>query len=127
MNPFIGNIIEIAKENTNYRKEIATVTDSQVVVMSIGPGDDVGEEVHHDVDQTLLFVGGTGKAVLNGEESSIEMGTMAVVPRGTRHNFINTGEGDLKIVTVYAPPHHKVGTVHATKAEAEADEEDHYE
>lgn len=126
MKPFTGNIIEIAKANLNYRKEVATVTGSQVVVMSIGPGDDVGEEVHHDVDQTLLFMGGTGKAVLNGEESPIEMGAMVVVPRGTRHNFINTSEDDLKIVTIYAPPHHKVGTVHETKAEAEADEEDHY-
>ncbi|PIP60943.1 cupin [Candidatus Uhrbacteria bacterium CG22_combo_CG10-13_8_21_14_all_47_17] len=127
MKPFTGNIIEIAKANSNYRKEVATVTGSQVVVMSIPPNDDVGEEVHHDVDQTLLFVAGTGKTVLNGEEGLIEMGTMAVVPRGTRHNFINMGEGDLKIVTVYAPPHHKVGTVHATKADAEADTEDHYE
>ena len=74
MKPFTGNIIEIAKANSNYRKEVATVTGSQVVVMSIPPNDDVGEEVHHDVDQTLLFVAGTGKTVLTARRVSLKWG-----------------------------------------------------
>lgn len=115
----------MAKENSFYRKEIATCRDSQVVIMSIPAGSEVGSEVHNDVDQNLLFVAGTGKAVLNDEESPIAAGTLVVVPRGTKHNFINTGSEDLKIVTIYAPPRHEVGTIHKTFAEGEHDEE-HY-
>jgi len=124
-NPFVGNAFELARQNSNYRKELATATYSQVVLMSIPPGSEVGEEVHDDVDQNLLFVEGQGKAVLNGEESPIVPGTLVVVPLGTRHNFINTGAIDLKILTIYAPPRHAVGTIHKTIAEAEASEE-HY-
>lgn len=123
--PFSGDIVAMAKENPYYRREMATCQDSQVVVMSIPAHSEVGEEVHDDVDQTLLFVAGTGKAVLNGEESPIGNGTLVVVPRGTSHNFINTGTEDLKIVTIYAPPRHEVGTIHKTLEEAEASEE-HY-
>lgn len=123
--PFSGDIVAMAKENPFYRKEVATCRDSQVVIMSIPAGSEVGSEVHNDVDQNLLFVAGTGKAVLNDEESPISVGTLVVVPRGTKHNFINTGSEDLKIVTIYAPPRHEVGTIHKTLEEAEHDEE-HY-
>lgn len=123
--PFSGDIVAMAKENAYYRREVATAQDSQVVVMSIPVGSEVGEEVHDDVDQNLLFVAGTGKAVLNGTESPIAAGTLVMVPRGTSHNFINTGTEDLKIVTIYAPPRHEVGTIHKTLEEAEHDEE-HY-
>jgi len=124
-NPFSADVFALAKENANYRKELATVTNSQVVLMSIPAGSEVGEEVHDDVDQNLIFVDGNGKAVLDGVESPIHPGTLVVVPIGTRHNFINTGTTDLKIVTIYAPPRHAVGTIHKTIAEAEASEE-HY-
>jgi mannose-6-phosphate isomerase-like protein (cupin superfamily) len=123
--PFSGDIIAMAKANSYYRREVATAQDSQVVVMSIPAGSEVGEEVHDDVDQSLLFVAGTGKAVLNGAESPIAAGTLVMVPRGTSHNFINTGADDLKIVTIYAPPRHEIGTIHKTLEEAEHDEE-HY-
>lgn len=117
--PYSGDIVAMAKENSYYRREVATAQDSQVVVMSIPAGSEVGEEVHDDVDQNLLFVAGTGKAVLNGQESPIAAGTLVMVPRGTSHNFINTGTEDLKIVTIYAPPRHEVGTIHKTLDEAE--------
>ena len=123
--PFSGDIVSMAKENTFYRREIATCRDAQVVIMSIPAGSEVGSEVHNDVDQNLLFVAGTGKAILNDEESPISAGTLVVVPRGTKHNFMNTGIEDLKIVTIYAPPRHEVGTIHKTYEEGERDEE-HY-
>lgn len=123
--PFSGDIVAMAKDNAFYRREVATAQDSQVVVMNIPVGSEVGEEVHDDVDQNLLFVAGTGKAVLNGVESPIGEGTLVMVPRGTSHNFINTGSEDLKIVTIYAPPRHKVGTIHKTIEEAEQKPE-HY-
>ncbi|MDO8584064.1 MAG: cupin domain-containing protein, partial [bacterium] len=82
--PFVGPVFSLAKENPYYRKEIATVTGSQVTLMSIPAKSDVGEEVHIDVDQTLIFVEGTGNAVLEGVESKLEPGMMVVVPKGTR-------------------------------------------
>lgn len=123
--PFVGDVFSLAKANVYFRKELVTVEGSQVTLMSIPAMSDVGEEVHHDVDQTLIFVEGTGKAVLEGVASPIEHGTMVVVPKGTRHNFVNDGSVDLKIISVYAPPRHKVGTIHKTKEEGESDEE-HY-
>jgi mannose-6-phosphate isomerase-like protein (cupin superfamily) len=121
---FSENIFELAKGNKNFRKELTTGEHAQVVVMSIPTGEDIGEEVHK-VDQTLVFMEGEGEAILNGEKKVVAPGTLTFVPAGTKHNFVNTGSGDLKLFTVYAPPEHRPGTVHATKAEAEADEE-HY-
>lgn len=111
-----------AKANPDFRQEKATLTHCQVTLMSIPPGGEVGEETHHDVDQILIFPAGTGKAVLDGAESPIQPGSLYAVPKGTRHNFVNTGTEDLKIISVYAPPEHPVGTVHKTKAEADAAE-----
>ena len=122
---FNQNIFELAKQNANFRQEIITGPHSQVVLMSLLPGEDTGAEVHNDVDQTLVFVEGTGEAVLNDEKSPIGPGSLTFVPAGTRHNFINTGATDLKLFTVYAPPEHKPGTIHATKAETVAAEGDH--
>lgn len=98
------------------------MTGSQVTLMSIPPGGEVGLETHTDTDQILIFVAGTGKAVIEEAESPIEIGSMYAIPLGTKHNFINTGNEDLKIISVYAPPEHPVGTVHQTKAEADAAE-----
>ncbi len=121
---FSEDIFSIAKKNDYFRKELATGEHTQIVVMSIKPGEDIGEEVH-TVDQTLIFVEGKGEAVLNGAKSAVGIGTLTFVPAGTKHNFINTGSSNLKLFTIYAPPQHKPGVVHKTKAEAEADEE-HY-
>lgn len=122
MDGFNRNIIKMAEENEFFRQEIVTSEHSQVVLMALKPGEDIGEETHDDVDQTLFFVSGTGRAELNGEASTIGPNSLVVVPAGTRHNFINSGGTPLKLVTVYAPPEHAPGTVHKTKAEAVAAE-----
>ncbi len=120
--PFNMNAWAEAKANTFFRQEKTTLTHCQVTLMSIPPGGEVGEETHHDVDQILTFVAGTGKAILDGVESPIEPGSLYAIPMGTKHNFVNTGTEDMKIVSVYAPTEHPVGTVHKTKADADAAE-----
>ena len=120
---FNKNIVEAAKRNSFFRQEMTTGVNSQVVVMSIPPGGEIGEEVHDGVDQTLVFVQGKGEAILNGEKNEVGEGSLVFVPAGTTHNFVNTGAADLKLYTLYAPPEHKPGTVHKTKAEAEASEQ----
>jgi mannose-6-phosphate isomerase-like protein (cupin superfamily) len=121
---FDQNIRELAKSNTDFRREILTNEHSQLVLMSIEPGEDIGEETH-DVDQVLVFVKGSGEAVLNGQRSAVSKHSLVVVPAGTRHNFINTGKEPLKLFTIYSPPEEAPGTVHRTKAEAEAAEREH--
>lgn len=119
-----ANIIESAKENGNFRRVVFTGKHSQLVVMSIPPGGEIGEETHKHVEQTLFFLSGIGEGMLNGETFAIGAGDVAVVTPGTRHNFRNTGSEDLKVYTVYAPPNHIDGTVHRTKADADADTKD---
>jgi mannose-6-phosphate isomerase-like protein (cupin superfamily) len=102
-----------------FREVLATGPHSQVVVMSIPPGGDIDEEVHDDVDQTLVFVQEDGEAVLDGHKSAISVDRLVHVPAGTRHNFVNTGKVDLRLYTIYTPPEHKPGTIHKTKAEAD--------
>ena len=118
--PFNEDIVKRAKANSYFREVLATGPHSQVVVMSIPPGGDIGEEVHDDVDQTLVFVGGEGQAILDGEKSAVAVDRLVQVPAGMRHNFVNTGKVDLRLYTIYAPPEHKPGTIHKTKAEADA-------
>lgn len=117
---FNEDIVKRAKANSYFREVLATGPHSQVVVMNIPPGGDIGEEVHDDVDQVLVFVQGRGKAILNGHESAVGPDRLVHVPAGTRHNFVNTGAIDLRLYTIYAPPEHEPGTIHKTKAEAEA-------
>ena len=118
--PFNEDIVKRAKANSYFREVLATGPHSQVVVMSIPPGGDIGEEVHDDVDQTLVFVQGEGQAILDGKKSTVAVDRLVHVPAGTRHNFVNTGKVDLRLYTIYAPPEHKPGTIHKTKAEADA-------
>jgi len=122
--PYLGNIVEQTQTNTDFRKVLFTGTRSQLVIMSIPPGGEVGDEVHTYTEQTLFFLSGTGKAVLDGKTSPIGPGDVVVVTPGTEHNFINTGTVPLKIYTVYAPPNHIDGTTEATKAEADANVQD---
>ncbi|HJX52787.1 MAG TPA: cupin domain-containing protein [Polyangia bacterium] len=117
---FNEDIVKRAKANSYFREVLATGPHSQVVVMSIPPGGDIGEEVHDDVDQTLVFVEGEGQAILDGHKSAVSVDRLVYVPAGTRHNFVNTGNVDLRLYTIYAPPEHKPGTIHKTKAEADA-------
>jgi mannose-6-phosphate isomerase-like protein (cupin superfamily) len=117
----IQNYVELARQNNFFRQTVVTGEHSQVVVMTIPPGEDIGEEVHEG-DQVLLFVDGQGEAVLEGTSSPIGATDLAFVPAGTRHNFVNGGSEPLRLVTIYAPPEHRDGTVHPTKADAEAAE-----
>ena len=116
------DIIELAKRNDAFRREVATGEHSQVAVMTIPPAEEIGEEVHEGNDQLLVIVEGECEAVLDGRTSQVGPNQLVLVKAGTRHNFINTGQAPLHLVTVYAPPEHAPGTVHQTKAEAEAAE-----
>lgn len=122
MPTFNEDIAARARQNPYFRQEILTNESSQVVLMSVQPGDDIVEETHK-VDQILVFVAGTGEAVLNGQRSSVGPNSLVAVPAGTLHNFLNTGGEPMKLYTIYAPPEEEVGVLHHTKAEAEAAEE----
>ncbi|GAA4423181.1 cupin domain-containing protein [Georgenia halophila] len=111
-----------AKESTDYRRVLWTGEHSQMVVMTIEPGDDIGEETHPDNDQILSFVSGSGKAVVDGDEKFVAAGDVVAVPAGAQHNFINVGHSPLVLYTVYGPAHHADGAVHPTKEDAEAAE-----
>jgi mannose-6-phosphate isomerase-like protein (cupin superfamily) len=122
MPTFNQDILELVRENPNFIEEIVTNEFSQVVLMSIEPGSDIGEQVH-EADQVLAIVEGAGEVVLNRQHSAVQADSLVVVPAGTRHNFINTGRMPLKLVTLYAPPAKAPGTLHRTKAEAEAEDD----
>ena len=119
---FNEDISTLARKNSFFRQVIVTGKHSQVVLMSIPAGGEIGEETHPAVDQTLIFVEGHGQAIVNGEQSRVGPNSLCFVPAGTRHNFVNTGASDLKLYTIYGPPQHAPGTVHKTKAEADAAE-----
>ncbi|MDP2632740.1 MAG: cupin domain-containing protein [Candidatus Curtissbacteria bacterium] len=119
---FAEDIKKLTSENTNFRKVLHTGTHSQIVAMSIPASGDIGEEVHPDTDQILFFVEGEGEAILSGEVRNIDLNDVVFVPAGTMHNFKNTTDRDLKLFTVYSPPHHPNGTIHKTKADAEKEE-----
>jgi mannose-6-phosphate isomerase-like protein (cupin superfamily) len=116
------NVLEVARANDAFRREIITGAHEQIVAMAIPPGGDIGEEVHPDTDQVLVFVEGEGEARLGGASSRVAAGDLVFVRAGTIHNFLNTGPGTLRLYTIYAPPHHAPGTVHLTRAEADAAE-----
>ena len=118
------NIIKQTEENTNFRKVLFTGAKSQLVVMSIPQGGEIGAEVHKHTEQTLFFLSGTGEGELDGEKFPIVAGDVVVVVPGVNHNFKNTGVEDLKVYTIYTPPNHIDGRIHKTKADAEADFED---
>ncbi|HEY4506660.1 MAG TPA: cupin domain-containing protein [Candidatus Paceibacterota bacterium] len=120
---YVTNIEKDSLENKNFRKVLYTAKNSQLVVMSLLPKEDIGEEVHQ-LDQFIRVEKGQGKTVLNDVEYELSDGFCVVVPAGTKHNIINTSETEeMKLYTVYSPPNHKDGTIHVTKAEAEANEE----
>jgi mannose-6-phosphate isomerase-like protein (cupin superfamily) len=112
-----------AEKSPDFRRVLWTGEHSQLVIMTIPPGGEIGEEVHEDVDQILTFVSGTGKAVVSGSEKNVAQGDLVVVPAGKKHNFLNTGPNPLILYTVYGPPEHADGAVHKTKEEADAMEE----
>lgn len=122
MKGFIQNLEKLTLDNENFRKVLYTARYSQLVLMSLRPGEEIGEEVH-GLDQFLRIEKGIGKAVLNGVESRIEDGSAILVPAGTRHNIINTSEGTMKLYTIYSPPNHRDQVIHQTKVQAEKDDE----
>lgn len=124
MKGYVDNIEEKTEDNANFREVVYTGNHLQLVVMSLKPGEDIGEEVHPKVDQFFRVEEGKGKIVMDGEETEFDEGFAIVVPSGVRHNLFNTGDEDLKLYTIYAPVNHLDGVVHATKEEAEADEAD---
>lgn len=126
MKGYIINIEKASIENENFRKVLYTDKNSQLVLMSLLPGEEIGEEVH-DVDQFFRVEKGTGKAVLNGIDHELSDGSVVVIPVGLKHNIVNTGTESMKMYTLYMPPHHRNGVVHKTKAEGESDKTDEFD
>lgn len=122
MKGYVANIQTRSLENDNFREVLYTDKNSQLVLMSLLAGEEIGEEVH-DVDQFLRVEKGTGTAIVSDISHDLTDGSAIIVPAGTKHNIINTGADSMKLYTLYTPPHHKDGVVHKTKAEAEADTE----
>lgn len=125
MSGFHTNIEEDTSNNTNFRKVIYTGSHMQLVLMSLKAGEEIGVETHTDVDQFFRFEEGEGKVVIDGQEYIVHEDDVVIVPAGSEHNVMNTGSEDLKIYTIYAPANHPEGTIHASKAEADAAEEHH--
>lgn len=124
MKGFVTEIERETLENDLFRKVLYTARNCQLVVMTIPAAGEIGEEVHEGGDQFIRIEEGEGKAVLDGVESPLTDGTVVIVPAGVKHNIVNTSKDEaLKLYTLYAPPHHKDKTVHATKEDAEKDTE----
>jgi mannose-6-phosphate isomerase-like protein (cupin superfamily) len=127
MQGYVGNIEKETEENENFRKVLYTAKFSQLVVMALKPMEEIGEETH-TLDQFIRIEKGTGKAILDDVEHEIMDGSAVVVPAGAKHNFVNTSETEsMKLYTIYSPPEHLDGVVHATKADAMADTSDEFD
>lgn len=129
MKGYVTDIEKATFANEDFRRVLYTSKHQQLVVMSIVPGGEIGEETHADVDQFLRVEMGTGKAIIDGVEHEVSDGFSITVPAGAKHNIINTsGEVPLKLYTVYSPPNHLIDIVHKTKADADQDEaRDHWD
>jgi len=119
MKGFKSNIEKDTLSNSNFRRVLYTGKNSQLVLMSLGPSEEIGEEVHETVDQFFRFEKGEGVVSIDGIEQKVTDGDAVIVPAGARHNVINTSKtADLKLYTIYSPPEHQDGTVRKTKADA---------
>ena len=124
---YVDNIEKKSLENKYFREVLFTGPHSQLVVMSIAPGDDIGMEAHKEVDQFFRVEAGIGRAILNGKEYDLEDGSAVVIPAGTEHNIINRSKSEpLKVYTIYSPPNHPDGTIYKDKAKALASEKEHH-
>ena len=123
MKGYIENIEQVTKTNTLFRKVLYTGKYSQLVLMNLKPGEEIGAEVHIDVDQFFRFEEGTGQVIIDDVTHNIEAEFAVIVPAGANHNVVNTGDSELKLYTIYSPAEHQDGTIRATKAEAEAEPE----
>ncbi len=127
MKGYVDNIEDRTKENSSFRKVLFTGTYMQLVVMSLKPGEDIGEEVHDNVDQFFRVEEGVAKVIIDGEEHIVEEDMVIIVPAGSLHNVINISETEtLKLYTIYAPPNHPENTEHVTREEAMLAEEEHH-
>ena len=125
MKGFKTNIERDTLKNKNFRKVIYTGRNSQLVLMSLKPKEEIGLETHPENDQFLRFEGGTGRVIIDDSKYTVKDGDAVVIPAGAKHNVINTSsEEELKIYTIYSPPHHRDGTIHKTKEQAETDDEE---
>ena len=122
MKGYVKDIESLAVKNSDFRQVLYTAKYCQLVLMALEPKKDIGAEVHK-LDQFFRVEDGTGEAVLDGVHTAIRAGFAVVVPAGTIHNIVNTGDVPLKLYTLYSPPNHRDGVVHHTRAEAEADKE----
>jgi mannose-6-phosphate isomerase-like protein (cupin superfamily) len=122
MKGYVQNIENLAVRNNKFRQVLYTAKSCQLVIMSLRPQEDIGAEIHK-VDQFFRVEEGSGEALLNGVRMAIEAGFAIIVPAGINHNIINTGNVPLKLYTIYAPPNHRDGVVHETRADAEGDKE----
>jgi mannose-6-phosphate isomerase-like protein (cupin superfamily) len=121
---YTGNIEDQTAQNKYFRQVLFTGKHCQLVLMSLKPGEEIGMEVHSNVDQFFRFESGEGMVIMDGEKQAVKDGWAAIVPAGTNHNIINTSKtGSLQLYTIYSPPNHPDKTVHKTKAEAMAAEE----
>lgn len=120
---FNKDVIELATKNKNFQKEVYLDDNCQIVLMSLEPGEDIGEETH-DADQTTFFVAGEGQAVVDGKRTKVGPNHLIVIPKGACHNIVNKGDEPLKLYSVYSPPAEEPGVNHKTKADAEAAEEE---
>ena len=123
MKGFVDDIETLTKENTDFRRVLYTGRNLQLVLMALQPGEEIGEEVHEDRDQFFRVEKGKGEIVIDGVTTKIKSDIAMIVPAGARHNVRNTSETVLRLYTLYAPPEHMDGTVHVTKADADASEE----
>ncbi|EKE11095.1 MAG: hypothetical protein ACD_15C00138G0018 [uncultured bacterium] len=125
MKGFHSNIEKDTLESANFRKVLYTGKNSQLVLMSLGPDEEIGMEIHEENDQFFRFEKGKGGCIIDDNEYAVTDGSAVVVPAGAKHNVINTSSSeDLKFYTIYSPPHHKDQIVRATKKEAEENEEE---
>ena len=126
MNGFVNDIEKLTKENKFFRKVLFTGKYSQLVVMSLKPGEEIGLEVHDNVDQFFRVDQGQGEITIGGEKTQIKDGFAVIVPAGSEHNIVNTGNTDLQLYTIYSPSNHPDGTIHKTYQEAMKAEEEHH-
>jgi mannose-6-phosphate isomerase-like protein (cupin superfamily) len=124
---YVTDIEKKTLENNRFREVLFTGPHAQLVVMALRPGEEIGLETHEGVDQFIRVEAGQGRAVLDGKEHPLADGSAVVIPAGTRHNIVNTSTDEpLKLYTLYSPPEHPDGTVHETKAEADAYEREQH-
>jgi len=120
MKGYVVDIEKLTLANNYFRQVLFTAKNSQLVLMALQPGEEIGREVHNGHDQFFRFESGTGKVIIDGEESIVKDGSAVVVPAGSQHNVINTSSEIMRLYTIYSPPEHMDNTVHKTKAEAMA-------